>query len=134
MIRNPTTYAEIVVSWETMIAAMTAESDKVPHLQERIDKLKGMVDRAHELFNAQDRAAADRQAASKELKTLMGEGQKLATFLRIGLKETFGNTAAELLAFGVKPFRRRRTSTPTEPSGSEPTSSPSSTPPSNPAA
>ena len=46
---------------------------------------------------------------------LLEEGLKLATFLRVGVRQHYGNRSEKLVEFGFQPFRSRRVPPPPEP-------------------
>jgi hypothetical protein len=50
---------------------------------------------------------AERQRATREMQEALTEGEKTATFLRMGIKLVYGNDNDKLLEFGIQPLRRR---------------------------
>ena len=50
---------------------------------------------------------ATKQELSQQLKTLVVEGDRVATLLRSAVKQHFGVRAEKLTEFGVQPFRGR---------------------------
>jgi hypothetical protein len=107
MIRNISSYPEILVSWERMHTAVSANPEELADLQPHFDQLKALLDQGNELAILQDKAASERQLAAKQLQAILREGQRLATFLRQGLKVRFGPQSARLVEFGIQPERRR---------------------------
>jgi hypothetical protein len=51
----------------------------------------------------------------------MDEGRKLATYLRVGVKQNYGNRSEKLVEFGLRPLRTRRKSSATPPPPATPT-------------
>jgi hypothetical protein len=127
MIRNVSSYPEILTSWERMHAALSANPEEFADLQPHFEQLRALLDQGHELAIAQDKAASERQLAAKQLQAIIREGRRLATFLRQGLKVRFGPQSDRLVAFGIQPERKRgpRVQQPTQ---TEPTAPPSPTP------
>ena len=68
------------------------------------------------------------QELSKQIKTLVTEGQRLANLLRSALKEHYGIRSEKLAEFNVQPFRGRRLKAKPAPEGSG-TPEPSQSPP-----
>jgi hypothetical protein len=52
---------------------------------------------------------------STKISESLEKGRKLATFLRTGIKQRYGNRSDKLAEFGVQPLRPRRQSVPTAP-------------------
>lgn len=131
MAKKAKTYGDVLASWEAMHTAMAANAEEFPHLQDRMERLAGYLERARDFVVRHEKVAAERRTVSRELRELIREGEKLTTFLRTGLKEHYGNRNEKLIEFGVEPLRRRpRVSKPadTEPKP-EPTVPPSPAPP-----
>lgn len=80
----------------------------MPHLEAPRQKLVGILGELQTLSVEQDLHAANKQLVSQRLKVRLEEGRKLATFLRTGIKEHFGNRNEKVTEFGVQPFRRRK--------------------------
>jgi hypothetical protein len=64
-----------------------------------------MLDAAREASARQAAMVASKQEATKSLRELLVEGRKLATFLRGGVKQRYGDRAEKLLEFGLEPLR-----------------------------
>jgi hypothetical protein len=139
MIRNVSSYPEILRSWEDILVAQAADSSEIADLQPLFDIVKANFERASELVAIQNNALAERQLAAKELQGLLGVGARAATVLRNALKVRFGPRSDKLLKFGIQPEAKRRPRTarpkpepvePARPAGSstEPTVPSSPTP------
>lgn len=121
MPRKASIYGDVLAQWESMLTAMSGKTGEFPFLQAGIERLQDHLDRAKQQVLLHEEAEAQRQAASRELLGLVSEGKKAATFLRVGLKQVFGNASAKLIEFGIQPLRRRtRTTKPPEPAGPQP--------------
>jgi len=104
---KPKRYSDFVTEWEHLLSTVAANAAEVPHLEVPRAKLLGMLEQVRSLAVQQDLHAANRLAVSQQLKVALGDGRKLATFLRTGLKEHYGNRSEKLVEFGIPPFRRR---------------------------
>jgi hypothetical protein len=134
MIRNVSSYPEILRSWEDILTAKDVDPSEITDLQPLLDQFKAQFDRANELVALQNAALAERQLAAKELQEILRTGRRLATVLRKALKVRFGARSDTLVKFGIQPERRvRRTAKPAEPTGPKPEPTvPSSPTPSEP--
>ena len=108
MAKERTVFSTIVGGWEQLLVALLANVQQFLHLEEQRNRLQQLLERARQLATEQDLHTAARQAASKELEVILADGKKLATFLRNGVKERYGNRNEKLVEFGLQPFRRRR--------------------------
>jgi hypothetical protein len=114
MARARTIFSTVVSSWEQLLVALLANTQQFLHLEEQRNRLQQLLERARQLATEQDLHTAAKQEASRELEVILADGKKLATFLRNGIKERYGNRSEKLLEFGVQPFRRRRKTGDTE--------------------
>jgi hypothetical protein len=107
MAKQQTRYADFVAEWEQLTTSLASNTNEVPHLEAPRTKLLGLLEEVKSLAVQQDLHAANKQQVSKQLKARLADGKKLATFLRTGVKEHFGNRNEKVVEFGVQPFRRR---------------------------
>jgi hypothetical protein len=105
-------YAITVDTWRRLGYGLEANAGDYPHLEGHRLKLDEMTERANTLLTRRNALDAEKQAVTTELQTLLEEGRKVATFLRLGMKEIYGNRSEKLIEFGIRPFRRRSRSTP----------------------
>jgi hypothetical protein len=89
------------------IAALTANAADLPHLEGTRAKIETILAQAQEVTKRQAALVASKQDASKELRRLVTEGQRLATAARKLLQEQYGLRSEKLAEFGVQPFRGR---------------------------
>lgn len=130
MSRQISSYPEILASWEMMIKAVTANPEDAPHLQEQFSQLTAFLEQARAIVAEQAAVTARRQELSKQLQQAISAGSKLATLVRHGLKNRYGNDAEKLVEFGIQPLRKRTRSVKAKSSGaSAPSVAPSSIPP-----
>lgn len=107
MAKQQTRYSDFVTEWEHLTASVAASNGEIPHLEAPRQKLQAFLEEVRTLSLQQDQLAAQKQQVSQRLSALLRDGKKLATFVRTGLKEHYGNRSEELVKFGVQPFRRR---------------------------
>ena len=115
-----TTYAGVVGDLQRFHARMEASIAEIPHLEAPRTQLGTALSRMQELLTQQSALAARRQEASRELKTLIVEGQRLANAMRAMVKAHFGVRAEKLVEFGLQPFRgkaRKAAPAPDSPAG-----------------
>ena len=111
MAKVRTFFSTVVTGWEQLLVALLANAPQFLHLEEQRTRLQQLLERARQLATEQDLHTAAKQEASKELEAVLLEGRKLATFLRNGVKDRYGNRNEKLVEFGLQPFRRRRRET-----------------------
>lgn len=108
--QRKTRQSDFIAEWEQLIATLTANAADLPDLEARRNKLRDFLEEARSLMQEQDLHDANKQASTRRLDTLMAAGKKVATFLRTGIKEHYGNRSTKLVEFGIQPFRRGKSS------------------------
>ncbi len=103
-----TTYAGIRGEWQDLITPLADKPPGLEPLEPFRAKLDGFLGRAVDITKQQAALSASKQELSKELRTVMENGQRVAALLRKGLKEALGPKAEQLTAFQVQPFRGRK--------------------------
>ena len=93
--------------WEQIIAAYASNQPDLQHLEAQRAELASLVDQARSASRQQESHTAGRQDMSRQLEAVIERGRKLATFLRAGAKERYGNRSEKLVEFGVQPLRTR---------------------------
>jgi hypothetical protein len=126
------TSGETLSGWQELTASLAANSAELPHLEGHRTRLAELLRQAQELANQQAALTASKQETSKQLQGLISEGRKIATFLRVGVKQHYGNRAEKLIEFRLRPFRSRSRPTELKPPTTEP--NPPATTPSTPPA
>ncbi|MFP5286692.1 MAG: hypothetical protein ACLGI9_13200 [Thermoanaerobaculia bacterium] len=106
MAREPK-YGVTFNGWERLMIRLEANAQDFPHLEAPRQKLAAMLAMAREVSAQQATLAAGKQEATRRLQTLLADGRKLATFLRNGVREHYGNRAERLVEFDLQPFRGR---------------------------
>lgn len=111
------TYGETLNGWQELATSLAANSGELSHLEAHRARLAELLAQAQALSTQQAALTASKQEVTKSLAGVLDEGKKLSTFLRVGVKQHYGNRAEKLVEFGLRPFRRRRR--PVEPEVSE---------------
>lgn len=102
-----TRLGEIQTDWEQVTTRLEANAADLPHLEKQRIELRNLLDEVRSLSNLQDQFKAQKQQVSKRIQEIVEVGQKLATFLRVGIRQHYGNRSEKLVEFGVQPFRGR---------------------------
>jgi hypothetical protein len=102
------TYAEIVAGWRDLTSGLTANGTDLTHLNTHRQLLLTLMEQSTELTAQQAVHTAAKQEVTRQLQDLLDQGQKLATYLRTGVKQHYGNRSEKLVEFGLQPFRGRR--------------------------
>jgi hypothetical protein len=126
-----TTQAGIIGGLQRLQMSLDSNAAEIPQIDGGRIKLKTLVARAIEISNQQAVLTASRQQASKELKTILREAQRLANVLRLAVKEHYGIQSEKLSEFGLQPFRgrsRKASAPPVNPDPPAPTPAPRPTP------
>lgn len=115
-----TTYAGMQGEWKQLMTSIEANIAELGHLEVPRVKLGGLLTQAEEINKQQKALTASKQEASRQLKLLMTEGQRLANAMRTMLREHYGIRAEKLAEFGLQPFRGRNRSVKAKKAPSEP--------------
>jgi hypothetical protein len=121
-----TTYAGILGEWQRLLVPLKANSEALANLEPLRVKMEAVLERAVALSKEQAVSKATKQQATKDLRTLVPEGRRLATLLRAGVREHFGPRAEKLAEFNLQPFRGRQRNVKPAPDG--PATTPGGTP------
>lgn len=103
-----TTYNGILGTWRELLQPLLARAAELPHLETPRAKLERLLARAEEIIHLQGLLAANRQELTKELSSVLGEGQRTAVLLRVGVSAHYGPRSERLSEFGMQPFRGRK--------------------------
>jgi hypothetical protein len=104
-------YGVTLNGWERLLTSMEANAEDFKALEAYRVKLKSMLDTARESSAHQAAMEATKQEATKSLRAMLVEGRKLATFLRSGVKQRYGDRSEKLVEFGLAPVRKATTAT-----------------------
>jgi hypothetical protein len=108
------TVGETLSSWHDLKRSLADNSGDLPHLETHGNLLGDLLTQAQDLTAQQAALTASKQEISKRLQGIITEGRKLATFLRVGVRQHYGNRAEKLVEFGLQPLRSRRRTAKTE--------------------
>ncbi|MES1243479.1 MAG: hypothetical protein ABUT39_17860 [Acidobacteriota bacterium] len=94
-------------AWQRLLAALQVNLADFPHLETQRTQLVALVAQAEDLFQNQAALTASRQKATQQVEDVTMECQRLATVLRVSLKQLYGPRSEKLVEFGIQPFRSR---------------------------
>ncbi|HEY9421840.1 MAG TPA: hypothetical protein VIW92_10530 [Thermoanaerobaculia bacterium] len=100
------TYAGMLGEWQKFLAAMDANPDLAAMAEWR-NKLASLLAQGVEISQQQAAMAASKQERSKQLQTLLADGNRLMTGMRKMIADRYGVRAEKLTEFGIPPFRGR---------------------------
>lgn len=103
-----TTYAGMLGDWDRWTSAITANGSALGHLEVPKEQLESLAIQGRGAILRQSELTAAKQEASKELRHVMIEGQRLVTLLRVAVRQHYGIDSEKLAEFGIQPFRGRR--------------------------
>lgn len=104
-------YGDVFKEWKDLLQAVAENAGDLQDLEARRAKLEAILEEAHEISKRQAVYTAGRQESSRRLEALLAAGQKVATFLRVGVREHYGNRSEKLAEFRMQPLRSRARST-----------------------
>jgi hypothetical protein len=93
--------------WQRTLNAFTENADELAFLEVQRNRLADLLAQAQELAQEQAALIAGKQDASKRLRVVMTEGERLLTVLRLAVKQYYGIGSEKLAEFGLQPFRGR---------------------------
>ena len=108
-------YGNTFKEWELITEAFDTNQGDLQHLEAQKSRLETLLAQAKDTVKQQAAYTASRQDMSQRLLGAVEEGRKLASFLRAGIKQRYGNHSEKLVEFGVQPLRPRRQSVSTAP-------------------
>ena len=105
--QNETTYSGILGEWQRLQAAMSANTVDLAHLNESRLMFAELLNQAQAVIRRQAALAAEKQQHSQDLRTMISDGQRMATMLRQGIRQYYGIRSEKLTEIGLNPFRGR---------------------------
>jgi hypothetical protein len=111
MAREPK-YGVTINGWERLLASLEANAKDFPQFEGHRAQLADLLREVKEASAQQVAMAAAKQDATKRVQSVLTEGRKLATLLRVAVKQHYGNKAEKLVEFDLKPLRIRRRTNP----------------------
>ena len=103
-----TTNVGIQGEWQKLVTAFDANAAALADLAPTRVWLGELLARAVEVSQQQAAHTAAKQEASQDLKTILAEGQRLATGLRKLIRTHYGTSSEKLVEFDLQPFRSRK--------------------------
>ena len=102
-----TTYAGMIGEWQKLIATLETNAADLPHAEVPKNELAAMLARAQGISLEQAALTATKQEKSKQIQTLLADGNRLVTGMRKMIADRYGVRAEKLTEFGIPPFRGR---------------------------
>jgi hypothetical protein len=99
------TFAVTQKNLELRSAALAANSADLPHMEVPRQKVDVMLTELKDLTTQQASLTASKQEISKRLAALNSEGQRMITFVDVGVRQHYGTQSEKLVEFGQQPFR-----------------------------
>jgi hypothetical protein len=99
--------AKDLKEWAQMTASIVANAPDLPQTDIPRAALEKLTEELRKLVGDQKLHQSTKQQISQRMKVIHGEGAKLATVLRVLVKQHYGNRNDKLVELGVKPFRGR---------------------------
>jgi hypothetical protein len=115
-----TRQSDVIQQWQNLVSALAENIGELQHLASRFTKLQDILTESISVTQEKASARASKQAASRRLESLLSDGQKVVTFLKVGVREHYGNRSEKLAEFHLLPLRGRRPAVKTEPKPPEP--------------
>jgi len=112
MARRETRNAGVLGDLERLSATMEANKEQLAHLEPFRAKLGSIVTQSLDVSKQQAAFTASKQEASKQLRRLLTDGQRVADVIRTAVRDHFGPREEKIAEFGVQPFRGRKVKTP----------------------
>lgn len=107
MAREPK-YGVTINGWERLLASLEVNGKDFPQFEGHRAQLAGLLQEVKDAAAQQAAMAAGKQDATKRLQSILSNGRKLATLLRVAVKHHYGNKAEKLVEFDLQPLRVRR--------------------------
>jgi hypothetical protein len=100
--------ADTFREWDKLLTAAAEHAATVPGLKRWLTELQALRQRTVGLEDLRNRLQAEGQQATQDLRAARDEGKVVAIRIRSMLKGFFGHHHEGLIAFGVRPLRRKR--------------------------
>ncbi len=98
-------YPVIQKNLELRKKAVEANRQELPHLEESLVKIDGVLSDVKDLTAQQASLSATKQDISKRLAERMREGERVMAFVDTCVRQRYGNRSEKLVEFGLQPFR-----------------------------
>ena len=107
MLKQQTRQAGQFGEWQQFNTSMAGNSAELPHLEATRQIFAGVLTRIEDIFAQQAAMTARKQDLSKQLQSLLAEGQRLSTVLKKAVAVHYGPRSEKLTEFRMQPFRGR---------------------------
>jgi hypothetical protein len=104
---KPNAFADVLRTWESLLAAATDHAAEIPSAEPRRVALAESLEKARMAKGLQESHAASRQVLTQSLEEILVEGKDRAIQLRGAIRAELGPTTERLNQFGIRPIRRR---------------------------
>jgi hypothetical protein len=104
---NSKSSGEVFGHWGQLASGVKANAADLPHLDAHGTLLGTIHTQAQEALSEQKLQTASKQDLSRKVEALLDQGNKLASFLRSGVKQHYGTRSEKLVEFDLLPFRGR---------------------------
>jgi hypothetical protein len=111
------TYSGKIGEWWRLIEPLETNAADLAYLEAPRRQLEELLNQAVEINKQQAIHRAAKQDLSKQLRTIVVEGDRLTTLLRSAVKQRYGVRSEKLTEFDLQPFRgfnRKKTPAPVE--------------------
>ena len=105
-------YAGALGTMQRLAASLEANRADLAHIEVSLTQFATVVAQSQEIAKQQAALTAAKQEASRQLQVLVDDGLRLATLLRVALRQHYGIRSEKLAEFGLQPFRGRKTKSP----------------------
>jgi hypothetical protein len=102
---NSKSFGEVAAHWGQLASGLKANAAALPHLEGHRVQLEGIFTQAQDVLSQQKIQTASKQDLSRQVEALMDQGSKIASFLRLGVKQHYGTRSEKLVEFDLLPFR-----------------------------
>jgi hypothetical protein len=99
--------AQSLVAWENALVNVKTNAPDLPNLAVYTAELEKILTGAKDLTAQLDSQKGKKQQLGKDRQTLMKEGTKAVTRLRLALKAHYGPDSERLIDYGARPVRPR---------------------------
>jgi hypothetical protein len=99
-------------TWQNLVTSVAANATDLAHLEVPRVKLDGLLKDGKDLTATQAALTASKQDVSKRIEDLVVNGRKLATVLKVAVREHYGARSEKLAEFRLQPFRGRKVKAP----------------------
>jgi hypothetical protein len=102
---NSKSFGEVVTHWDQLGSGLKVNATDLPHLEGHGTQLQDIVVQSKDLLSEQKIQTASKQDISRKIEALLAQGTKIASFLRVGVKQHYGTRSEKLVEFDLLPFR-----------------------------